>query len=204
MSGCGREELTHRHHAGRLAEVAVPDEILVHVDPGGRERLAIAGQPRDADAHVLWPGDGGDPFAADASRDESWPGGHRRRCRHRQSSRRPPRARRASARSGHRARPAGPSRPTSPAAGRRHAATAAGRRRRAAASGADAPARAPPATVASASQSCNGVSASIEEMPRMMPAKNGSPNSRSSDSEMTSATESVRWVTRARAARLGT
>ena len=38
----------------------------------------------------------------------------------------------------------------------------------------------------------------------MMPAKNGSPNTRSSDSETTSATESVRWVTSARAARLGT
>ncbi|GAB3979850.1 hypothetical protein GCM10027615_57130 [Plantactinospora veratri] len=37
-----------------------------------------------------------------------------------------------------------------------------------------------------------------------MPAKNGSPNARSPDSEMTSATESVRWVTRARAARFGT
>ena len=41
-------------------------------------------------------------------------------------------------------------------------------------------------------------------MPRTMPAKNGSPKTRSSDSETTRATESVRWVTRARAARLGT
>ena len=41
-------------------------------------------------------------------------------------------------------------------------------------------------------------------MPRTIPAKNGSPKTRSSDSETTSATESVRWVTSARAARLGT
>ena len=41
-------------------------------------------------------------------------------------------------------------------------------------------------------------------MPRTTPAKNGSPNTRSSDSAMTSATVSVRRFTRARAAALGT
>ena len=41
-------------------------------------------------------------------------------------------------------------------------------------------------------------------MPRTTPAKNGSPKTRSSDSAMTSATASVRWVTRVRAAWLGT
>ena len=40
--------------------------------------------------------------------------------------------------------------------------------------------------------------------PRTTPAKNGSPKTRSSDSAMTSATASVRWVTRVRAARFGT
>src|SRR5690606_411756 len=55
-----------------------------------------------------------------------------------------------------------------------------------------------------ASHSCNEVSSSPELIPRTMPAKNGSPNTRSSDSETTSATESVRRVTSERAARLGT
>src|SRR5690606_24002665 len=55
-----------------------------------------------------------------------------------------------------------------------------------------------------ASHSCNEVSNSPELIPRTMPAKNGSPNTRSSDSETTSATESVRRVTSERAARLGT
>ncbi len=41
-------------------------------------------------------------------------------------------------------------------------------------------------------------------MPRMMPAKNGSPKTRSSDSAITSATASVRRVTRARALAFGT
>ena len=55
-----------------------------------------------------------------------------------------------------------------------------------------------------ASHICSGVSISAELMPRSTPAKNGSPKTRSCDSETTSATESVRWVTRERAARLGT
>ena len=46
---------------------------------------------------------------------------------------------------------------------------------------------------AMASQSCSGVSISAALMPRSTPAKNGSPNTRSWDSETTSATESVRW-----------
>ncbi len=41
-------------------------------------------------------------------------------------------------------------------------------------------------------------------MPRITPAKKGSPKTRSSDSAITRATASVRWVTRARAAGLGT
>ena len=41
-------------------------------------------------------------------------------------------------------------------------------------------------------------------MPRMIPAKKGSPKTRSSDSAMTRATASVRRVTSARAAAFGT
>ena len=55
-----------------------------------------------------------------------------------------------------------------------------------------------------ASHSCSGVSSRAALMPRSTPAKNGSPKTRSCDSDTTRATESVRWVTRDRAARLGT
>jgi hypothetical protein len=48
------------------------------------------------------------------------------------------------------------------------------------------------------------VSAMAAVTPRTTPAKNGSAKSRSSDSDTTSAIESVRRVTSDRAARLGT
>ncbi|GAA3149484.1 hypothetical protein GCM10020001_086120 [Nonomuraea salmonea] len=55
-----------------------------------------------------------------------------------------------------------------------------------------------------ARMSCNPVSASAEPMPRIVPAKYGSSKTRNWDSDTTSATVSVRRVTKARAARLGT
>ena len=55
-----------------------------------------------------------------------------------------------------------------------------------------------------ASHSCMFVSVSAELIARTMRAKNGSPKTRSSDSDTTSATASLRRVTSARAARFGT
>ena len=57
---------------------------------------------------------------------------------------------------------------------------------------------------ASSSTSWRLASVSAALIPRITPAKNGSPKIRSSDSAITSATASVRWVTSARAAGLGT
>ena len=55
-----------------------------------------------------------------------------------------------------------------------------------------------------ASTSCRGDAARAVLTPRTTPAKKGSAKNRSSDSEITRATVSVRRVTRERAARFGT
>src|SRR5690606_40864028 len=55
-----------------------------------------------------------------------------------------------------------------------------------------------------AGHSCNEESNSPELIPRTEPAKYGAPNTRASDADTTSATESVRRVASERAARLGT